>query len=104
MMMFYPISLLCRLFMAFMGQPRLGIVTRTIYEGMTDIFHFLVVFVSFLLAWCCYAMILFGAELEQYSTMSRAMVSCIRMLFMDVDWHDMRNSQGFVRACTFYVG
>jgi len=97
----YPISLLLRLGLGFSGQPRMSMVAKTIMTAYTDMYHYLIVFMAFLLCCTCFAMTLLGREMEQFSTMSRAMQTCIRMLFGDVDWDDMVKA-GFWKGLVFF--
>lgn len=58
----YLIMTLARLFKGFSAQPRLGLVTNTIWRAGSDILHFLVVFVSVFVAFAVGGVMLFGSK------------------------------------------
>jgi hypothetical protein len=85
----YPVVLVLRLFKAFQAQPRLSIVTRTLMQCSTDVAHFTVVFGA---VFCCLAimgMALFGREIEDFCTFSRAFTTCFVILMGDFDVNAM---------------
>jgi len=98
----YPINLLLRLGLAFAMQPRLSVTPRIVIVAFTDLYHFLIVLCSFVLCFACFALVMFGRYLEDYSSFPRAVIATVRMLFGDIDWEAMK-VVGFVRACVFYV-
>lgn len=97
----YPINLMLRLGLGFSGNARLSMTTRVITSCASDLFHFMLVYMSFLFCFTILAMLMFGRDVEGFSTMSRSLQSNIQMMFGDVDWEVM-NAAGFVRALMFY--
>jgi len=86
---FYPFAIGCRFFSAFAGQPRLAVVTETLKSAFNDVLHFGVVLGAILLCYGSSAVILFGREVEEYETLGRCMVSVIRILLGDFDYHTL---------------
>merc|ERR1719159_1659533 len=84
-LLIYPINLIIRLLMAFHTQPRLSIISTTVIMATTDLAHFSVVFASLLFTFAAFGQILFGRDLQHWSSFTRSMHSCSRMLFGDVD-------------------
>lgn len=88
----YPLVVLFRLFKSFHAQPRLALVTKTLRDSMVDTFHFAVVFCSVLLGFVTSAVILFGLHIGELANMPRGITWCLRLLFGDIEYDDMRES------------
>lgn len=97
----YPFSLLMRLGLSFSGNPRLSMITRVFSEAGTVLYHYLMVFLSFIATFTVLGLLMFGREVESYSTFGRSLQSVVQMLFGDVDWEEL-SVIGFVRATCFY--
>lgn len=82
----YPFIVGLRLFRTFDAQPRLALVTRTLQSAGMEIIHFGVVFFSAFMIYTASAMVLFGAELEEYSSIARAATSVFIVLLGGFDW------------------
>ena len=54
-------------------QPRLGVVTRTLFIALTDLSHFFVVLSVVFVAYSAIGYILFGGQIEMFSTMQSTM-------------------------------
>ena len=80
----YDLVALARLFKGFSAQPRLGVVTSTIVEAMSDILHFLVVFLSVFFAYSLAGVILFGRDLKEFSNLGNSVVTLFRMVLFFV--------------------
>lgn len=87
-----------RLFKAFSAQPRLAVMTRTLYESSVDVGHFFVVFCTIFLAFSAMAQHLFGHELAEFVTLARASQSSFRVLVGEFDWDAMRTGGRSVAA------
>lgn len=85
----YPFVIGLRLFRTFDSQPRLALVTRTLQRASMEIIHFGVVFFSAFLIYTAAAMVLFGSETVEYSSLSRACTSVFVVLLGGFDWDSM---------------
>jgi len=85
----YPLLIVFRLFKSFSAQPRLALVTRTIYMAASDLFHFMVVFTSVFFTFTICGIVLFGREVGSFTTIPRAFVSCFRLMMGDIDWEEI---------------
>lgn len=86
----HPFVIVLRLLKAFAAQPRLAIVTRTLYAAGQDLFHFTIVFMSVLSSFIVCAMVLFGPYVDEFATVSRAVTAVFRVAMGDFDWDKMR--------------
>lgn len=82
----YSLLLVARFFEAFHAQPRLAIVTDTMLECLPDFLHFMLVFVTMLMAFSISATFLFGHRLPEFSRVSWSVERCLLMLFGDMDY------------------
>lgn len=89
MLAVYPLVNVIRLFKAFAAQRRLSLVTRTLAAAMVDLLHFLVVFGSIFFTYVIAGIILFGREVDGFTTFPRAIVSCFRTMMGDFNWEEM---------------
>jgi len=85
----YPLVVLLQMFKAFSAQPRLSIVTETLNSARLDLLHFLLVFISILLAFVVAGVVLFGRQVDDFTTFSRSFITCCRVLIGDFDWEQM---------------
>lgn len=85
----YPLIIIFRLFKSFSAQPRLALVTKTIAKAGPDLFHFMIVFLSVFGTFVICGIVLFGREVESFSTVPRAIMTCLRMVLGDVDWGEV---------------
>jgi len=77
---FYPFIVISQFLQPFNGQPRLGVMTRTLTCAAVDIAHFFFVFAIVFCIYSIMGMMLFGQELVEFSTFSRALVATFHML------------------------
>mmetsp|Transcript_90191 Transcript_90191/g.160642 ORF Transcript_90191/g.160642 Transcript_90191/m.160642 type:complete len:855 (+) Transcript_90191:87-2651(+) len=89
-LMFYPMVVMARLFKSFDAQPRLAVVTRTLMTASQDMLHFFVVFFSVVFCIAVNGVLLFGQDLESFTTLDRAGITCFRALFGEWDWDRMK--------------
>mmetsp|Transcript_17866 Transcript_17866/g.46048 ORF Transcript_17866/g.46048 Transcript_17866/m.46048 type:complete len:413 (+) Transcript_17866:183-1421(+) len=80
----------CACLEAFAAQPRLAILTETIYAAGTDLFHFMVVLSIVFLSYVISGMFLFGRRVWEFSKITRAIPTCFLMLFGDFDWDTLK--------------
>jgi len=83
----YHLVLLFSFFTNFRAQPRLGIVTGTLESSILDIVHFLLVLVPTFMAYAISGCFIFGRRMAEFSTITSAMGTCVRMLMEgEYDW------------------
>lgn len=97
----YPFLLASRLFKSFVAQPRLAVMTKTLGEAFTDIFHFGIVLFTVFMTYAAGAVCLFGREMMEFCTLERAVNSSLRCLFGDFDWRTMKEV-GFEEATIWF--
>jgi len=97
----YPFIMILRLFKSFAAQPRLAIVTATLARSSQDMLHFLIVFFSVYVCMAVNGVLLFGQDLQVFSTFPRALHTCFRMLSGDWEWDTMKEI-GFLNAMLWF--
>lgn len=85
----YPLGIVFRLFKAFASQPRLAVVTQTIVVATVDLLHFLLVFVSIFYTYTVAGVMLFGREVDAFTTFGRGINTCFRIMLGDFDWEEI---------------
>lgn len=86
---FYALVIGLRLFKACAAQPRLALVTMTISNAAVDIIHFGFVFFATIAIFAASAMMLFGHELQSFSTFARSFGATLRCLLGDFNWPEL---------------
>mmetsp|Transcript_29682 Transcript_29682/g.54020 ORF Transcript_29682/g.54020 Transcript_29682/m.54020 type:complete len:891 (-) Transcript_29682:54-2726(-) len=99
----YPMMVMLRLFKAFSAQPRLAVVTSTISFGYQDLLHFAIVFLSVFSCLCLDAVLLFGQDLEEFSTFWRSLHTCFRLMFGDWDYTALSDISRIYAAVWFWI-
>lgn len=74
----YTMIILMRFFKAFKGQARLAIVTNTIVHASSDLFHFVIVFLSAFLTYTFAGTVLFGRRIQGFSTFPEVLRNMLR--------------------------
>lgn len=93
----YPVILMLRLFKSFAAQPRLAVVTNTFKTAWDDLVHFALVFFSVYLCMAVNAILFFGQDSVDFSTIDRAFHSCFMAMLGSWDWEEMKGI-GLIRA------
>lgn len=88
-LLFFPLLVMLRLFKSFHAQPRLAVVTKTLTAASQDLLHFSIVMVSVYVCLAVAAVVLFGEDVEEFSTLDRAAMTCFRVLLGEYDWDQM---------------
>jgi hypothetical protein len=99
---FYPFVCLTALFKPFSGQPRLALMVNTLTRSASDLAHFMVVFLTIIAIYIVAAMLLFGQEMNAFSTFWRATIAVFQCLVGDVDWDEMIQV-GRAEAVVWYI-
>jgi hypothetical protein len=103
---YFSLVIMLRFFKAFKAQPRLAIVTTTLYNASSDIGHFLIVFLTILLSNAMAGVFLFGRANSEFMNLEFAMMSCFRAMMGDFDWDELsRQHRGsaFIWFATFMI-
>ncbi|EKX53257.1 hypothetical protein GUITHDRAFT_84361, partial [Guillardia theta CCMP2712] len=61
-------------------QPRLAVILDTFAAASTDIFHFVLVFMTIVFCFAGMGTLLFGHELKAFSSISNSIVTCFELL------------------------
>lgn len=96
---FYPVCIMMRLFKAFQAQPRLAMVSMTLYNSATDLAHFGIVFVAAFFSFVVMSIALFGREMTEFADFSRAFMSLFRALVGDFDYEEMSHNNRGIAFC-----
>eukprot|EP00927_Polykrikos_kofoidii_P036740 TRINITY_DN31007_c0_g1_i1.p1 TRINITY_DN31007_c0_g1~~TRINITY_DN31007_c0_g1_i1.p1 ORF type:complete len:864 (-),score=163.99 TRINITY_DN31007_c0_g1_i1:73-2664(-) len=94
----FPVIIMLRLFKSFSAQPRLAVVTNTLYEASGELVHFMIIFLTILLTFSTMAHILFGRDMIEFRDPIPAFGSCFRVMLGDLDFHALVDAGGLVRA------
>lgn len=71
-------------------QARLGLVTRTLGRAFTDLGHFLLLFSVVFMGFAAAGVLLFGHQMEKFSTFQQAAIQCMMMLLaLDAPYKEM---------------
>mmetsp|Transcript_60781 Transcript_60781/g.131833 ORF Transcript_60781/g.131833 Transcript_60781/m.131833 type:complete len:777 (-) Transcript_60781:22-2352(-) len=88
-MLWYGVFIMLRFFRGFHGQPRIAVIGRTIFLSASYLLHFVlilaVVFANFVIG----AYVLFGSQLQAWSSMSKAIRSTLSVLLGRGDFAEM---------------
>jgi len=93
----YPYIIMARLFKSFSAQPRLAIVTNTMIRASSDLIHFGIVFVCIFLCLVMNSVLFFGQDIEEFSTLPRAINACFRAMFGEWD-HETMEYVGLLKS------
>lgn len=95
----YVLVLTFRFFVSFGAQPRLAQVTRTLSAVVTDLLHFMVVFMPAFLSFVVAANLLFGRRMEEFATLQSSLGVCLRMaLESEYDWDSLSAEEYWMTA------
>jgi hypothetical protein len=83
--------LMLRFFKAFLGQPRLAIITRTFALAASDLLHFFVVFLCLFFTFVFASMFIFGQHLYNYHSVHTAMATSFNALTGEYEWEEVEN-------------
>ncbi len=72
--------LLFQIFEVFLAAPRLAIILITFKNAMSDLLHFLFVFIFIFLAFAYGGYVMFGHQLDAFSSLSQSCITCFLLL------------------------
>jgi len=81
-------------------------VTDTLISASTDLAHFSLVFLSIFLTYALAGSVLFGRDMDNFSTFARAVASSFRIMMGDFDWEELSGvgrTEAGLWFCTFIV-
>jgi len=90
-LLFFPTLVMLRLFKSFHAQPRLALVTKTIIAASQDLLHFSIVLISVYVCMAIFGYLLFGQDVEDFSTWDRAGITCFRALLGEWEWEELES-------------
>jgi len=99
-----------RFFKAFRANPRLNCVTQTLVRSFPDLSHFMLVFLSLLMAFVLIGHLLFGSRIEDFSTTAKAVNTCFLFLLcyafdpLAPEMYEHGGVLGFIWAWSFNIG
>jgi hypothetical protein len=81
----YMIMVAIKFLQSFVAQPKLAVVTNTILQAGTDLFHFMIVFVVLFWAFVISGMFMFGRRMWEFSSYTQACIHLFLMWLGDFD-------------------
>merc|ERR1711881_814296 len=97
----YNMIIVALFFRGFTGQPRIAVILQTISQVAMFMFHYLIVFVIVMANFIVSGYILFGEQLENWSTFGKATCSAVLMLFGRFDYTEFHDVEPFNAAIWF---
>merc|ERR1711862_312274 len=65
-------------------------MTKTLSHASSDLFHFMIIFISVFFTFMIFGVVLFFREVRSFTTVSRSLISCFRIMLGDIDWEELR--------------
>merc|ERR1719162_2456750 len=85
----YMLIIMLRFFKAYRAQPRLAMVTSTLYSAGSDLFHFLIVFTTIFVSYALAGVLLFGRRLRSFHTPAMGITTCFNLVLGEFDWPEL---------------
>jgi len=89
LMFWYAMIFLVRWFKGFRGQARIAQITSTMASAANDLMHFALVFSVLFINFALAAHVLFGAEVPEWGSVTKALQSCLGMAWGRVNFAPM---------------
>merc|ERR1712226_1331518 len=86
------IIFMCRAFVSLQFQPRLAVVIKTLQETSSDMFHFMIILISTVVAFALSGFVLYGKSLQDFSTPWAGIMTCFKIM-MENEFKWMELSQ-----------
>jgi hypothetical protein len=102
----YNITTVCRFYRGFTGQPRIAVLLQTFDQVAYFLLHYLIVFVVVMATFIVGGYILFGEQIEGWSTLGKAGGSALLVLFGRFDYeamHRVAPVNGLVWFVSFFI-
>jgi len=81
------ISIVMKFFKAFTSNPRLRVVTDTFKKASVDFAHYGIIFVTIFLPFSIIGHVLFGNDIEQFSSIFSSVNTALLVVFGDFGWY-----------------
>lgn len=98
----YTIGLILRFFKAFMAQPRLAVITRTILACAPQLLDFAVIFVVMVMSFTASGMFLFGHRMLTFSTLSLALQSSLQIIIGNFEFEELMDEYPETASIWFF--
>ena len=99
----YSIMIILRLFKAFSAQPRLAMVSNTLFACLNDVAHFFVVFCSIYFMYSVCGVVLFGHRVAEFSSVGRSLFATWFVIMGEMDWYDLHHAAGKFLAGSWVI-
>jgi len=81
------LTIVMKFFKAFQANPRLEVVRNTLAQAAPDLCHFFIIFLTIFLPFAMVGHILFGNDIEDFSSISSSVNAGITALFGEFGWY-----------------
>lgn len=98
----FTLLIMLRFFKAFASQPRLAVVTNTMYAASSDIIHFGIVLAAVFVCFAFSGNRLFGERLHEFSTFAISFGTCFALICGDVNWAELAEKHQITAATWFF--
>eukprot|EP00929_Paragymnodinium_shiwhaense_P094317 TRINITY_DN5481_c0_g1_i1.p1 TRINITY_DN5481_c0_g1~~TRINITY_DN5481_c0_g1_i1.p1 ORF type:complete len:856 (-),score=207.45 TRINITY_DN5481_c0_g1_i1:66-2633(-) len=99
----YSIALSGRFFRGFLGQPRVALLIQVLSSSFSFLYHYLVVCVLVFGSFTVGGYILFGEQLEQWSSLGSSVASLMGVLFGVFDYEELHNVAPWTAAAWYWA-
>uniref|UniRef100_A0A7S1QZJ8 Polycystin cation channel PKD1/PKD2 domain-containing protein n=1 Tax=Alexandrium catenella TaxID=2925 RepID=A0A7S1QZJ8_ALECA len=99
----YTIFISLKFLESFSAQPRLAVVTRTIWNAGSELFHFLIVLLTMFFSYVVAGMFIFGRRLWEFSEFKHAVSKCFLLMLGDFDWEELGDENPLTAAFWFWT-
>jgi len=98
----YTLLIAIRFFQAFMAQPRLNIITKTVQSSLVDVAHFLIVLLLVYFSFAVAGMFLFGHRMLEFSSLGMAFHQCFLIMLGSFEYEDLASEHPVSAAVWFW--
>jgi hypothetical protein len=99
----YGLVIVFRFFRGFTGQPRMGVLMQTLLTASDFLFHFLVIFLVIMMSFALGGYVLFGEQLDGWSTAGKSISSLLLFLFGHFNFEDFYSIAPITSMCWFWA-
>merc|ERR1719359_1273469 len=99
----YTLVVMFRFFKAFRAQPRLAIVTTTLYNASGDMFHFCLVMLTIFMSYAMAGVILLGQSSADFMSLDFAVMTCFEMIMGDFEWDELARQHRYTAMMWFWT-
>lgn len=98
----YTIFISLKFLESFSAQPRLAVVTRTIWNAGSELFHFMIVLLTMFFSYVIAGMFIFGRRLWEFSEFKHAISKCFLFMLGNFDWEELGDENPLTAAFWFW--